>query len=180
MQCNRDLIINLTLAAVIVVLLLRRYLAVSDASAVDEPEDLPPAPGTAGAPLKHVAPTPTAIPGPSSMRAILGKCKRFQQGVGPTYEFCGFRSVKQIMPTGSHYTGFWGKWITEEKDGKKVYKGQLYSNGENCPGFGNRQTTVFFECRKDAKDIEFIGIEEPEACKYNLKLGLSQWCDANE
>jgi len=171
MQFNRDFIINLTLAAVIVVLIVRRYLQNNDAIVENiEEEHLTPAP------VKHVAPTPTAIPGPAAMRSILGKCKRFATP-GPTYEFCGFRSVKQILPQGSHYTGFWGKWITEDKDGKKVYKGQLYSNGENCPGFGNRQTLVSFECRKDAKEMEFIGIEEPEACKYQLKLGLAQWCD---
>jgi hypothetical protein len=182
MQCNRDMIINLTLGAVIVILLLRRYLQYSDAMAVAA-DDGPAGSGgddpAASAALRHVAPTPTAIPGPSSMRSILGKCKRFQTPGGPTYEFCGFRSVKQIMPHGSHYTGFWGKWVTEDgADGKKVYKGQMYSNGENCPGFGNRQTLVTFECRKDAKDgMEFISLAEPEACKYQLKLGLPQWCD---
>ncbi len=154
MQCNRDLIINLTLAAVIIVLIVRRYLQNNDALVENIEEE-------------HLTP---------AMRSILGKCKRFATP-GPTYEFCGFRSVKQILPQGSHYTGFWGKWITEEVDGKKVYKGQLYSNGENCPGFGNRQTLVSFECRKDAKDIEFIDLGEPEACKYQLKLGLAQWCD---
>jgi hypothetical protein len=169
------MIINLTLVAVIIVLLVRRYLQYSDSlapgagntdvDASDEPV------------VKHVAPTPTAIPGPSVMRGILGKCKRFQETNGPMYEFCGFRSVKQILPHGSHYTGFWGKWVTEEVDGKKKYIGQMYSNGENCPGFGNRQTMVTFECRRDAKDIEFISLSERDPCKYNLVLGVSQWCD---
>jgi hypothetical protein len=188
MQCNRDMIINLTLAAVIVVLLLRRYLQYSEAMAGAEAADVatggggPAAAGPGeGTALRHVAPTPTAIPGPSAMRSILGKCKRFQAKDGPTYEFCGFRSVKQILPHGSHYTGFWGKWITEDAGGgKKKYVSQLYSNGENCPGFGNRQTTVTFECRKDAKEIEFVSMIEPDPCKYQLKLGLAQWCDVAE
>lgn len=156
---NRDVVINTTLAAVIVVLLLRRYLAYSEASLAQEaevPEETH---------LRHVAPTPTAIPGPAAMRSILGKCKRFQTKDGTTYEFCGFRSVKQILPHGSHYTGFWGKWITEEVGGKKKFVSQLYSNGENCPGFGNRQTTVSFQCKKDAKEIEFVSMDEPDPCK---------------
>ena len=102
---SRDVICNLTLAAIIVVLLVRRYLQYAESQAVAEaPQQA--ALEEAAAPRRAI-PTPTAIPGPAVMRSILGKCKHFKGG--NAVEFCGFRSVKQITGAGSHYMGFWGK-----------------------------------------------------------------------
>jgi hypothetical protein len=101
---SRDVICNLTLAAIIVVLLVRRYLQYAESQAV---ADAPAAALEEAAAPRRVIPTPTAIPGPAVMRSILGKCKHFKGG--NAVEFCGFRSVKQITGAGSHYMGFWGK-----------------------------------------------------------------------
>ena len=167
---NREHVCNLTLFAIIVVMAVRRYMAYADQQAALAAEQAPP-PAT----LRRAVPTPTAIPGPAVMRAILGKCKQFKGG--NSIEFCGFRSVKQITGAGSHYMGFWGKWITEEVDGKKKYLGQQYSNGENCPGFGNRQTKIFFECKKEAKEMELIKDAEPAPCQYEVSIAYAGWCD---
>ena len=101
---SRDVICNLTLAAIIVVLLVRRYLQYAESQAAAE---APAAALEEAAAPRRVIPTPTAIPGPAVMRSILGKCKHFKGG--NAVEFCGFRSVKQITGAGSHYMGFWGK-----------------------------------------------------------------------
>lgn len=173
---NRDVICNLTLAAIIVVLLVRRYLQYSEAQAAAAAADAPAAEALAEAAVpRRAIPTPTAIPGPSVMRSILGKCKHFK-GTNAV-EFCGFRSVKQITGAGSHYMGFWGKWITEEEGGKKKYLGQLYANGENCPGFGNRQTKVLFQCKESAKEMELVKEEEPVPCQYVLYVAYAGWCE---
>ena len=101
---SRDVICNLTLAAIIVVLLVRRYLQYAESQAAAE---APAAALEEAAAPRRAIPTPTAIPGPAVMRSILGKCKHFKGG--NAVEFCGFRSVKQITGAGSHYMGFWGK-----------------------------------------------------------------------
>ena len=69
------------------------------------------------------------------------------------------------------------QWITEEVDGKKKYLGQLYANGENCPGFGNRQTKVLFQCKETAKEMELIKEEEPVPCQYVLHVAYAGWCE---
>ena len=172
---NREVICNLTLTAIIVVLLVRRYLQYQENQALqkaaEEAENAPPP--------RRAMPTPTAIPGPPVMRAILGKCKHFKGG--NSMEFCGFRSVKQITGAGSHYMGFWGKWITEDlPDGKKKYIGQQYSNGENCPGFGNRNTKVVFVCKETAKEMELVKDEEPVPCQYTLTVAYAGWCEVEK
>ena len=114
---SRDVICNLTLAAIIVVLLVRRYLQYAESQAVAE---APAALEEAAAP-RRVIPTPTAIPGPAVMRSILGKCKHFKGG--NAVEFCGFRSVKQITGAGSHYMGFWGKVRALSRNGRARGRG---------------------------------------------------------
>jgi hypothetical protein len=169
---SRELICNLMLGAVILVLLVRRYMNYAEAQqanntlSTDAPKQTRP------------APTPTAIPGPPMMRQILGKCKHLK-GVN-TMEFCGFRSIKQVTGQGSHYMGFWGKWITKEVNGKKKYTGQMYSNGEVCPGFGNRQTEVTFVCKESAKELELVKDEENDPCKYKVTLAYAPWCEVEK
>lgn len=68
-------------------------------------------------------------------------------------------------------------------DGKTLYQGQVYGNGESCGGSIRRQTTVYFECDKNAGDNNprvtgmLRSAGEPEVCQYELLLASRLWCD---
>lgn len=131
-------------------------------------------------PSPIVLPTPTSITGPQQLRAIVGKCHYFLASDGSQkFEFCAFRSVRQILLSNyrSVVTGHWKGWQTEEVDGKTKYVSQLYGDGDECPGFGKRQTTVEYTCKKEAKSLELVSIAEYDVCKYKMVLALPQWCD---
>ncbi len=80
----------------------------------------------------------------------MGKCHYFLATDGSQkFEFCAFRSVRQILLSNyrSVVTGHWKGWKTEEKDGKTKYIAQHYDNGDECPGFGKRDTLVEYTVR---------------------------------
>ena len=87
---------------------------------------------------------------------------------------CTTRRTLTPLPSSSNPAP---QWITEEVDGKKTYLGQLYANGENCPGFGNRQTKVLFQCKETAKEMELVKEEEPVPCQYVLHVAYAGWCE---
>jgi hypothetical protein len=78
-------------------------------------------------------------------------------------------------------TGHWKGWtkITDKESGKELQM-QEYDNGDECPGFGKRYTLVQYLCKKEAKGLELVSIEEYDVCKYKMKLSLPQWCNVKE
>lgn len=36
------------------------------------------------------------------------------------------------------------------------------------------------QCKKEAKGLELVSIEEYDVCKYKMKLSLPQWCNVKE
>jgi hypothetical protein len=95
-------------------------------------------------------PTPTSITGPQELRPIVGKCHYFLASDGSQkFEFCAFRSVRQILLSNyrSVVTGHWKGWKTEEEGGKTKFISQHYDNGDECVGFGKRETYVEYTVR---------------------------------
>lgn len=178
-----DRIVNILLALAWVLLIVRVGRIYFDSST--------PAPvaGAGGdsfdepAPSPIVLPTPTAITGPQQLRPIVGKCHYFLATDGSQkFEFCAFRSVRQILLSNyrSVVTGHWKGWKTETEGGKTKYVSQLYDNGDECPGFGKRETVVEYTCKKEAKGLELVSLAEYDVCKYKMVLALPQWCDVQQ
>lgn len=190
--CERDLL-NGLLAVVGVLLALRVYFidmggAAAWAASSSSSQDL----GADGKPAGHHSTggahlvTPTSIPGPQALRPLLGQCTVFRATNGPSYEYCGFKSVRQIFtnPHASYYMGFFAGW-QGVKDGDapstppKIV-GQLYTNGDECKGFGLRQTLVRFVCQADANELTLVRLKEDNPCQYELTLATYLWCGVEE
>jgi hypothetical protein len=130
--------------------------------------------------------TPTSIPGPQALRPLLGQCTVFKASNGPSYEYCGFKSVRQIFitsPPSSYYMGFFAGWqgVREKGSGAPPQiVGQLYTNGDECKGFGLRQTLVRFECQADASELTLVRMKEDNPCQYELTLASYLWCGVEE
>ena len=127
---------------------------------------------------------PTQFAGPQEMRPIVGRCDYFQdKKSATTYELCGFKSVRQILGGESHYMGFFKRWETASDadsaaDPKRHFVAQVYDNGDNCPGFGDRQARVVFTCKADVPKLELLEVTEAVPCHYQLTFGTVWWCPA--
>lgn len=88
--------------------------------------------------------------------------------------------MRQIFtnPHKSYYMGFFKGWQTgKDASGKDKLVGQLYAGGDNCPGFGDRQTLVKFTCDPEAqKEPRFVSLAEADPCKYELTIATHLWC----
>jgi hypothetical protein len=128
--------------------------------------------------------TPTPIPGPQSLRPLLGRCSVFKTpSGGPSIEFCGYKSVRQVYPPPQHrsfWMGYFKGWATGP-DGVTLV-GQEYVGGTHCPGFRDRETLVKFVCRASAAAPELVAFEEDgnAPCKYQLTVATRLWCGMEE
>ena len=110
----------------------------------------------------------------------------------PEFELCLFRSVRQVMGRRSFSAGDFARWEPLEAEpvigggsdggggGEGVRGSQVFLGGDNCAGFGDRETRVTFVCKRDgaaARGLEHLGVGEKTPCRYALRVGAALACE---
>jgi hypothetical protein len=144
----------------------------------------------------------TPIAGPQVLRPLVNHCYLFKNTNGPTFEFCGFKSVRQIFSKPaprSYFMGYYKGWVsapapkTDSSGGgggggggggaaasTATVQVQQYTGGDTCEGFGDRQTLIYFKCKESAETPEYVGIKEDYPCKYEMTIATKLWCAAED
>lgn len=102
------------------------------------------------------------------------------------YEVCPYKTVRQIF-LGKHliyHMGYFREWKIDEKvkktEGRDKYLSQHYTNGDNCPGFRDRETIVTYSCKSDSDTLELVNIGEAVPCIYEIFLASKHWCEVEK
>ena len=96
------------------------------------------------------------------------QCIEFKPGGEFSYELCPFVDAKQKDKSGGSTSI--GKW---EGFGKNGHAEMLFTNGQHCWSAGARTLTVSLSC---ASENKILGVEEPEVCKYTMRLQTPAAC----
>jgi len=96
------------------------------------------------------------------------ECIEFKPGGEFSYELCPFVDAKQKDKAGMATTI--GRW---EGFGEGGHTTMLFANGQHCWNAGARQLRVELTC---AMENKILGVEEPEVCKYAMRLETPAAC----
>ena len=97
------------------------------------------------------------------------QCIDFTPGGEFSYELCPFKHANQKNAQG-HPT-LVGNWEGFGETGD--YKTMKFGSGAHCWNAGARTLTVTLSC---AKENRILGVEEPEVCKYAMRLETPAAC----
>ena len=107
--------------------------------------------------------------GPGSVFEPLShECVMFTPGGEFSYELCPYGDAKQKDKNGGSTTI--GKW---QGFGEGAHTEMLFDNGQHCWNAGARTLRVSLTC---ATEHKILGVEEPEVCKYTMRLETPAAC----
>jgi protein kinase C substrate 80K-H len=108
--------------------------------------------------------------GPGHRFATLAKeCVEFKPGGEFSYELCPYKDANQKNSQGT--PTLVGTWEGFGEGGD--YKTMKFGGGAYCWNAGARTLTVSLIC---AKENRILGVEEPEVCKYSMRLETPAAC----
>jgi protein kinase C substrate 80K-H len=96
------------------------------------------------------------------------ECIEFKPGGEFSYELCPFDKADQKDKNGMSTSI--GKWQGFGDDKHTTMK---FDNGQHCWNAGARTLTVTLSC---AAENKILGVEEPEVCKYAMRLETPAAC----
>ena len=99
------------------------------------------------------------------------QCIEFKPGGEFSYELCPFVDAKQKDSSGGSTQI--GKWERFSEDHSQM----IFENGQYCWNAGARTLTVSLSC---ATANKILGVEEPEVCKYAMRLETPAACTAED
>ena len=100
--------------------------------------------------------------------ALSHECVLFEPGGEFSYELCPFKDATQKdKGGGSTKIGTWKGF------GEGGHTTMLFDNGQYCWNAGARTLTVSMSCGQANK---VLGVEEPEVCKYAMRLETPAAC----
>ena len=74
--------------------------------------------------------------------------------------------------------GYFREWKINEKTNQ--FTTQHYKNGDNCPGFRDRETLITYTCKPTADKLEIVKLKEEIPCIYEFIIASKYWCSVEE